>query len=86
MHQEVQRNGNYSAPVRTLSIRGPFRKSTLNGGLKRRFNPNLRQYGHAGLDSTRRTQDGRKRPILGPRPDLCPHLPTKNVESNIQKS
>ena len=40
-------------PVITLYIRQPFRKSTWNGGLKRRFRPLLCRLGHAGLDSTR---------------------------------
>ena len=53
MTREVQSNENYTAPVRTFSIRGPFRKIDFKWWSKRRINPNLRQYGHAGLDSTR---------------------------------
>ena len=53
MHREVQSNEYYTAPVRALSIRGLFCKSTLNGGLKKVIFPNLRQHGHAGLDITR---------------------------------
>ena len=53
MPQEVQSNENYTVPIRTFSIKGPFRKLTLNSALKRGFDPNLRQYDHAGLDSTR---------------------------------
>ena len=41
-----------TAPVRTLYIGQPFRKSTWNGSLKSRFTPLLCQFGPAGLDST----------------------------------
>ena len=64
MPGEVHRNENYTAPVRTFSINGPFRKLTLNGGLKMQFTPNLRQYCHAGLDSNRGTNN-RKITYLG---------------------
>ena len=39
MPDEVQSNENYTAPVRTLSIKGPFRKSILNSGLKKAIYP-----------------------------------------------
>ena len=42
MPREVQSNDNYTAPIRTLSIRGPFRKSTLNGVLKKAIYPKFR--------------------------------------------